>query len=312
MIEHNETYLKKTVESQTTFDTTPLLHQLDGHTHQAYTNRQGAYIARLVISYLEQGAELAEIMVLCRYDTAAPYLDSVKRELRQRGVPFSGKSETFQPTGTTLHSAVDDSDTGAVSVYSIHQSKGREATHTILAHVAEGVHSFPSEQRDEALLAPVRPISTDSLAEERRLFYVGITRSAGTLDLITRHGQHSRFLDEIASFTEVAWDGPTLATISQSSGRITIAGSVAKLYEQTHPKIAQSGVFEDPTGTVRFVSWVSDNPPELHLDEQYKLSNVAVETFNGSLQLILREDTRVSDSDHSNEIPTGSMTIDWK
>jgi DNA helicase-4 len=310
LVTHNEDHVKKTVEPKANFDTTPLIHQLDGYTHQAYTDRQGAYIARLVTSYLEDGASLDEIMVLCRYDKAAPYLSAVKKNLKQLGVPFSGKSEEFRPSNNTTHDAIRESDAGAVSVYSVHQSKGREARHTILAHLVEGLHDFPSLQRDEALLAPVCPIEIDPLAEERRLFYVAITRTAGTLDIITQPRQHSRFLEEIDEFTESAWDKPTLATQAQPGTQISTSGTVTNLEEQTHHKIAQSGEFEDPTAVLRFVSWLSNDPPELQLGKGYELSDVAVEKYKSSPQLNLKQNTKVTNSEQNDEIPTGSITLE--
>jgi len=72
----------------------------------------------------------------------------------------------------------------------------------ILLHAAEGPFGFPPAGRENELLEPVKQVDGNTVAEERRAFYVAITRTERTLDILTRNGQESRFLDEIEAFTE--------------------------------------------------------------------------------------------------------------
>ena len=64
-----------------------------------------------------------------------------------------------------------------VSARSFHRSKGLEADYTILLDISEGDYGVPSRVEDDELLNLVIPNpETFAYAEERRLFYVALTR----------------------------------------------------------------------------------------------------------------------------------------
>ena len=97
--------------------------------------------------------------------------------------------------GTRAHGGTIES--GAVSILTFHQAKGLEFTSVFLVGLADGVFpDFRSEKRSR------------SLEEERRLFYVGLTRTRRDVFLtyaLSRHTttgsviscEQSRFIDEI-------------------------------------------------------------------------------------------------------------------
>ncbi len=71
----------------------------------------------------------------------------------------------------------------------IHASKGLEADYIILSHLKSGKFGFPSEieeKRDEFLYA-----------EERRLFYVAMTRAKEKIFFVTHKKKPSSFMEEI-------------------------------------------------------------------------------------------------------------------
>jgi superfamily I DNA/RNA helicase len=79
----------------------------------------------------------------------------------------------------------------AVQVMTLHRAKGLEFDHVLLAGLEEGV--WPNWQAEQH----------GAIAEERRLFYVGVTRARHSLQLSwVRHrrdwaGKPSRFLADI-------------------------------------------------------------------------------------------------------------------
>lgn len=85
-----------------------------------------------------------------------------------------------------------------VSSKTIHASKGLEAKAVFIIGLREGTGGFPDIWLDDAIFRVVKDVKYDILLEEeRRLFYVAITRAKDELFLITELGNESSFVDEI-------------------------------------------------------------------------------------------------------------------
>ena len=85
-----------------------------------------------------------------------------------------------------------------VSYKTIHASKGLEAKAVFILGLTEGNGGFPDIWLDDAIFRVVKDVKYDILLEEeRRLFYVAITRAKDELFLITELGNESSFVDEI-------------------------------------------------------------------------------------------------------------------
>jgi DNA helicase-4 len=90
-----------------------------------------------------------------------------------------------------------------LSFRSIHSAKGTEADYVLVLGCIRGEHGFPSEVVEEDLLdiVNIRKQSVkERLEEERRLFYVALTRCRKQLYLFTSKGERSQFLAEIEQF----------------------------------------------------------------------------------------------------------------
>jgi superfamily I DNA/RNA helicase len=80
----------------------------------------------------------------------------------------------------------------------IHSSKGLEAKAVFIIGLTEGNGGFPDIWLDDRVFQVIRKVKHDMLMEEeRRLFYVALTRAKDELFLLTRKGNESSFLDEI-------------------------------------------------------------------------------------------------------------------
>lgn len=82
--------------------------------------------------------------------------------------------------------------------FSIHASKGKEADYVVVLGLETGKHGFPSEKVThpllEALLPPLEPYKH---AEERRLFYVALTRARKRAYLVADMAVASDFVVEL-------------------------------------------------------------------------------------------------------------------
>jgi DNA helicase-4 len=80
----------------------------------------------------------------------------------------------------------------------IHGAKGLEARAVFLIGLTEGKDGFPDVWLDDRIFQVVKETNHDMLLEEeRRLFYVAITRAKEKLFLVTEKGKESSFIREI-------------------------------------------------------------------------------------------------------------------
>jgi DNA helicase-4 len=87
---------------------------------------------------------------------------------------------------------------GPFEILSIHKSKGLEADYTIVMDVQQDWRGFPSTIEDDPVLDLVLPDQEAyPYAEERRIFYVAMTRARIATHLITPYSDPSLFAEEL-------------------------------------------------------------------------------------------------------------------
>lgn len=87
-----------------------------------------------------------------------------------------------------------------VSFRTAHGSKGLEAEYVFVLNVIEGMKGFPSQIQDDPVLQLAMPApDMFPYAEERRLFYVAMTRARKQVRFFTTNANPSRFLVELVT-----------------------------------------------------------------------------------------------------------------
>lgn len=86
----------------------------------------------------------------------------------------------------------------------IHAAKGLEAKVVFIVGLKDGKGGFPDIWMEDRIFQIIKPANHDDLLEEeRRLFYVAVTRAKDKLFLIAEKGNESRFIKEIPTIYTV-------------------------------------------------------------------------------------------------------------
>lgn len=115
---------------------------------------------------------------------------------------------------------------GPFDIRSVHRSKGSEADYVVVLDLVQDLRGFPSTIEDDPVLSLVMPEpETYEYAEERRLFYVALTRARVACHLVAPLDEPSLFALELMQQGQGVVVGPrTLESVRCpvcSSGTIT-------------------------------------------------------------------------------------------
>lgn len=129
-----------------------------------------------------------------------PLLNEALDKITEDAAKFEGKSSVLL-LGRYKHTKPQNMPALArkypgirISHKTVHSAKGREADYVVLLDLCSGRYGFPTEIEDDPLLDLVLSVPEDyPNAEERRLFYVAITRARRRVFLLAEGGPPSPF-----------------------------------------------------------------------------------------------------------------------
>jgi DNA helicase IV len=105
-----------------------------------------------------------------------------------------------------------------ITFLTIHRSKGLEANNVILLNAKNSTVGFPNKISDDPILSWVLTDKEEFwFAEERRLFYVAVTRTKNTTYILTPEGQESTFIKELRSDYDIYNESTELQTLTHPS-----------------------------------------------------------------------------------------------
>lgn len=148
-------------------------------TNGNYDSRLAERTSSLVADLVSQGKNPGDIMVLTRINKTADQIIVKLREMRlpcEKG--FSSEN---------------------ISILTAHKSKGSQASIVIIAGVDDHPIGFPCRDKSSYLILPLKLKKNQTfLEEERRLFYVAMTRAKDELYIVTVGNKTSPFISEIS------------------------------------------------------------------------------------------------------------------
>ncbi|RZJ91298.1 MAG: hypothetical protein EOO20_05475 [Chryseobacterium sp.] len=106
-----------------------------------------------------------------------------------------------------------------ITYYTAHSSKGLTCDYAILVDLDSGVYGFPSEMADDPILSYLLHEGDDfENAEERRLFYVALTRARHKVFLLYNQFSPSKFIDELIADGITAGNATTTQVCPDCNG----------------------------------------------------------------------------------------------
>ncbi len=152
-----------------------------------YYQQTAVHCANMVIEYLNNGYAPQDIMILYRI-TKPPLINQLIDHAKFNNVPIKINARNPQ----------------SIPLMSVHKSKGLQAKVVFLLCVDKGLYGFPSEIENPLIFEPAMDKRYNNKEEEeRRLFYVAITRSKEDVIIYTQKENESMFLKEIQKYTEI-------------------------------------------------------------------------------------------------------------
>jgi len=252
-------------------ETTPTVHVLAGKDDWQYeTNVKTWVTKRVKQSLAEDDRSPGEIMVLARNEEGSPFVPRITKELKK-------------------HDIVVNDGWDSVTVTTAHSAKGGEADHVILVNaVGDRSDGFPPEEQKSSLTQLVEANEQNHMAEERRLFYMALTRTKDRLDIQTRIGHESTFINPLEK--HVAHEP---VPIDWTSDRVSITARVQNPSE-TVSSHRQLGTLVVDDYYISYLIPSSERDVDLvNEGQEYRLENVSVGQFRGNPQLRIDDQTSI-------------------
>lgn len=90
----------------------------------------------------------------------------------------------------------------------------------------------------------------------------------------------------------------------ENNGWYDLKVKVVQIWDNDHPAIRQVGIVGDETNIVKFISWEKSNLPLMEVGASYKITNVAVSSYEDRLQISLNATTVITRmAEDPDEIP---------
>ncbi|MCI7292124.1 MAG: UvrD-helicase domain-containing protein [Methanobrevibacter woesei] len=157
--------------------------------------------------YVDKISEFSnEIMVLGRYKHSC---DFVKRMVEFEVESIMNSNGQIADNKYIIH-YLKRADL-KIQFFTVHAAKGLEAENVIILDLKDDVKAFPNKIEEDSVLSFITPKKEEHIyAEERRLFYVALTRTKNRCYLISDYGNASTFISELEGTKYLVDETPNL------------------------------------------------------------------------------------------------------
>lgn len=282
---------EKTVRAHSSVNATPQLHLLE----ELYEQPVVAHAIDLVEAALADGRSYDDVMILSRNDRNSSYMIELRKQLKAREIPhrrpkgkrdylpdsyrdsleypieFDGQKNAVYANEPEVPESLQGETPPLVLSQSIHASKGTEAPVVILLHAADDdPDGIPIKERSDQLLEPAVDITADRIAEERRLFYVALTRTEEEFHALAPADNVSRYIEDIDHYFE------TRRSETVVVGECTSYSPPSPDSNRPIKATLDCGDYE-----AQLVAWPDNDPPELEVGATYEIRDLEIETKFG-------------------------------
>ena len=147
-----------------------------------YYTQVARHCMNTIDDYLQKGYNPQDIMILARIANSPIMKTKLHEYAALCNVPVSFEARSWNK----------------IRFMSVHASKGLQARVVLLLNVVDGLYGFPCKKENPDIFEPAtRGRKKDKEEEERRLFYVAVTRAMEDLIIYSQIDSESKFLGEI-------------------------------------------------------------------------------------------------------------------
>ncbi len=184
VINHNKSRLPKKTVSKSIAQP-PIMAYMspaDKYDWEGYYANMVDHCTSRMREYLDKGYEPSDMMILVRIARNPRLINALFESAERKGIKLSTSRRNPH----------------AVPVISVHKSKGLQARAIFLLNTIDHMYGFPCTVEDLDLFAPATEgIPRPREEEERRLFYVAITRAKENLAVYSQSCRESKFIKEV-------------------------------------------------------------------------------------------------------------------
>lgn len=283
LIKQNEVRISKSLYAASDIEMTPTVHSVPGTDDYQYERNAIIHAVKLIKNSLNTaGRSPSDILVLARNRKGSPFIRRISNRLKRDDIPVANSEGA-----------------GGVRVTTAHDAKGSEADHVLIVNAAEDREDgFPAMETERSLTQAVEIATESHIPEERRLFYVALTRAKEQLDIQTRTNAHSRFLREIQEHTQ-----QRNILVNCQRDRISIElGVTDVLNSNSGWETRQLGTLERGDYQLKFaIPDTADDISLLKEGETYRFENIQIGEYNGQPQFRIDEETTVIEPEPAND-----------